>query len=174
MRCLVLLLLGVVAVSAEVVDRTSVRVGTRIIASSEIDLRVRLAAFQNREKVEMSVVRRREAARQLIDQRLVEREMELGHYPRLDAAQRAPLLIVYAAQAFSGDVGALGAALASYGITPAELEEDLARQADLLTFLGLRFRINDETRKGDEDLEGWIQDQRRRTVIEYLQRELAP
>ena len=163
-----------VAVSAEVVDRTSVRVGTRIIASSEIDLRVRLAAFQNREKVEMSVVRRREAARQLIDQRLVEREMELGHYPRLEAAQRAPLLIVYAAQAFSGDVGALGAALASYGITPAELEEDLARQADLLTFLGLRFRINDETRKGDEDLESWIQDQRRRTVIEYLQRELAP
>ncbi|NDJ12953.1 MAG: hypothetical protein EBY17_17430 [Acidobacteriia bacterium] len=174
MRCLVLLLLGVVAVSAEVVDRTSVRVGTRIIASSEIDLRVRLAAFQNREKVEISVVRRREAARQLIDQRLVEREMELGHYPRLDAAQRAPLLIVYAAQAFGGDVGGLGASLASYGITPAELEADLARQADLLTFLGLRFRINDETRKGDEDLEGWIQDQRRRTVIEYLQRELAP
>lgn len=174
MRYLVLMLLGLAAVSAEVVDRTSVRVGNRIITSSEIELRVRLAAFQNREKAEMSLPRRREAARQLIDQRLVEREMELGHYPRIEAAQRAPLLIAYAAQAFGGDVGALGAALASYGITPAELEEDLARQADLLTFLGLRFRINDETRKGDDDLEAWIKDQRGRTVIEYLQRELAP
>lgn len=174
MRGLILFAAMAMLMRAEVVDRISVRVGNRIITSSEIELRVRLAAFQNREKVEMTAERRREAARQLIDQRLVEREMELGHYPRLQAEKRALLLPSYAAQAFAGDAGAMGALLATYGIALSELEEDLARQADLLTFLGLRFRINDETPKGDEDLEAWIKDQRGRIVIEYLQRELAP
>ncbi len=174
MRHLILFAAMAMLMGAEVVDRISVRVGKRIITSSEIELRVRLAAFQNREKVEMTPERRKDAARQLIDQRLVEREMELGHYPRLEAGKRALLLPAYAAQAFQGDAGALGRALASSGIAPSELEEDLARQADLLTFLGLRFRINDETPKGDEDLEAWVKDQRGRVVIEYLQRELAP
>ncbi len=171
-----LLYLGVVALlaQAEIVDRIAIRVGNKIITASEVELRVRLAAFQNHEKAETTAANRREAARQLVDQRLVEREMELGHYPRLEAEKRARLLPAYAAQFYSSDAGALGAALANYGITPAELEEDLARQADLLTFLGLRFRINEDVGKADADLDVWVRDQRGRTVIEYLQKELAP
>ena len=170
-----LLTLAVAALlRGEVVDRIAVRVGNRVITASEVDLRVRLAAFQNREKVEMTAARRKEAAGQLVDQRLVEREMALGHYPRLEAEKRALLLPAYVAQNFGGDAGALGASLAAYGLTAGELEEDLARQADLLTFLGLRFRLNDDTGKSDADLDVWLRDQRARTAVDYLQKELAP
>ena len=57
--------------------------------------------------------------------------MDLGQYPRLNAERRETLKVKSAASA---------QALAKYGLTPAELENDLARQIDLLTFLDIRFR----------------------------------
>lgn len=123
-----------------IVDRVAVTVGDKIVTDSEIDLRIRLAAFQNDEKADFSLASRRKAVQELIDQRLIDHEMDLGHYPRLDAKGQNTLLDQYAAQNYHSDSAAMAKALADSGLTPQELGEDLGRQSDLLTFLNLRFR----------------------------------
>jgi hypothetical protein len=78
--------------AAVIVDRVAATVGIKVITDSEIDLRIRLTAFQNDEKPDLSLIARRQAVERLIDQKLVEREMDVGHYPRLAAARGEALL----------------------------------------------------------------------------------
>lgn len=143
--------------SMAIVDRVAVSVGNRIITESEIQLRIRLTAYENEETPVFDLLTRKTAVERLIDQKLVEREMDLGHYPRTPPAPGRETD---------------KASLAAYSLSEADLQEDLARQADLLTFLNLRFRAGSE--RADVDLENWLKDQRRRTRIEYLEKELAP
>jgi len=157
---------------AVIVDRIAIAAGTKVITDSEIQLRIRLTALQNNATPDFSLESRKRAAQLLIDQRIVEREMDVGHYPRLSGDERKRLLAGY-----SADQEALCRSLQKYGLTAEDLEEDLARQADLLTFLSLRFRpaaenLSDE--RADSELNAWLRDQRKRTKIEYLERELAP
>src|SRR2546425_1258481 len=77
---------------AVIVDRVAVSVGNRVITQSEVELRVRLSAFQNGVKPEITLAARKEAAGRLLDQKLVEREMNLGNYPRLNDEGRQQLL----------------------------------------------------------------------------------
>lgn len=202
-KLLMAALLFAMPAAAILVDRIAVTVGNRVITASEVDLRVRLTAFQNGEKPRFSVRERKEAAEHLIDQRLVEREMEVGHFPRLSEEGRKQLMGDYAEQYFKSDPATLERALAEYGLAPSDLEDDLARQSDLLTFLNLRFRpavqVSEQdlrksaaanqlsldqfraqleqklaSERADADLEGWVRDQRKRTRIEYLDKELVP
>jgi hypothetical protein len=190
---LLVVLLPMVALGV-IVDRVAIAVGDKIITESEIDLRIRLTAFQNEEKADFSLASRRRAAGQLIDQRLIEREMDLGHYPRLDPGARGALLANYEKTENQ---------LADYGLTPQDLADDLGRQSDLLTFLNLRFRpavlVTDEDiqkyftenlskgslnelraqiekkltdERAGKELDLWLQDQHRRTKIEYLEKDL--
>jgi hypothetical protein len=174
---------------AVIVDRIAVVVGDKIITESEIDQRIRLAAFQNGKPADFSPEGRQMAVQQLVDQRLIEREMDLGKYPRLDQEHRKTLLADYVKSEYKGDAAALEKALASASLKPADLEEDLARQSDLLTFLNLRFRpavqvTNDDLEKypealraqielkltqerADKELDLWLKDQRKRTRIVY-------
>lgn len=202
-KLLMAALLIAMPAAAILVDRIAITVGNRVITASEVDLRVRLTAFQNGEKPRFSVRERKEAAEHLIDQRLVEREMEVGHFPRLSEEGRKQLMGDYAEQYFKSDPATLERALAEYGLAPSDLEDDLARQSDLLTFLNLRFRpavqVSEQdlrksaaanqisldqfraqleqklaSERADADLEGWVRDQRKRTRIEYLDKELVP
>jgi hypothetical protein len=199
---------------AVIVDRIAISAGDKIITESEIDLRIRLTAFQNREKPDFSLASRRRAAQQLIDQKLIEREMDVGHYPRLDVIGRKALLTDYEKTGYKSDPVSLAKALAVYGLTPEDLGDDLGRQSDLLTFLNLRFRpavqVTDQDiqkyfdenvlksagktlqqaqagalnqmraeieqkltgDRADKELDLWLQDQRKRTKIEYLEKEL--
>jgi len=146
---------------------------------------------------------RKIAADRLIDRKLVEHEMDVGHYPRIGADRRGMLLAGYAKDNFKSDTAAMNKALATYALTPAELEDDLARQADLLTFLSVRFRpevqvteqdIREYARqralnvddfrpqieraitlqRADADMDAWLKDQRRRAKVQYLEKELEP
>jgi hypothetical protein len=179
-----------VPLGAVIVDRVAITVGNKVITESEIDLRIRLTAFENGEKPDFSVASRRQAAQRLIDQKLVEREMDVGRYPHVapEAAKQAPE----------------AATLKAYGLTAEDLARDLAWQRELLTFVSLRFRpavqVTDEdvekyfkekSLKGEltdvrgeieqtltgeragKELDLWLQDQRRRTRIEYEIKELA-
>jgi hypothetical protein len=207
-------LVVVLTAQAVVVDRIAIAVGDKIITESEIDLRIRLTAFQNGEKTDFSLASRRRASGELIDQRLIEREMDVGHYPRLEPDRRAALLADYEKAEYKSDAASLAKALAAYGLTPPDLEDDLGRQSDLLTFLNLRFRpavqVTDQdiqkyfaenvlkgagktlqeaqaaalnemraqieqkltAERADKELDLWLQDQRRRTKIEYLEKDL--
>ncbi len=183
-------LMAVVSLGAVIVDRVAITVGNKVITESEIDLRIRLTAFENDEKPDFSAASRRQAAQRLIDQKLVEREMDVGRYPRAapEAAKQSPA----------------AAALKAYELTPEDLARDLAWQQELLTFLSLRFRpavqvtdqdvekyfkekslkggLNDQRAEIEQTLTGeragkeldlWLQDQRKRTRIEYAEKDLA-
>ena len=219
----VCLLLGLpMAARAVIVDRIAIEVGGKIITESEIDQRIRLTAFQNREQSDFSLASQSKAAQLLIDQKLIEREMDVGHYPRLETIGRKSLLTDYEKAEYKSDAVALAKALSAYGLTTQDLEDDLGRQSDLLTFLNLRFRpavqVTDEDiqryyndtlkndtlrqdtlkndtvkqaqagalnemraqielkltgERADKELDLWLQDQRKRTKIEYLEKDLA-
>ncbi len=186
-----------------IVDRIAITAGNHVITDSEIDQRIRLTAFENGDDPNFGPAARKTAAERLIDQKLVEHEMDLGQYPRLSDERRASLLTEFARRNYHSDVTALDKALAGYGLMRPDLEADLARQSDLLTFLSVRFRPAvqvteqdirsysqqktlslDEFRnqierdianqRADTDMEAWLKDQRRRTKIQYLEKDLAP
>jgi hypothetical protein len=201
-----------ISARAVIVDRVAATVGVKVITDSEIDLRIRLTAFQNQEKPDMSIASRRRAVERLIDQKLVEREMDVGHYPRLSVERGVVLLNDYNTSNYKGDRAALDRALAEYRLTAQELQDDLLRETDLLTFVNLRFRpavdVTDQdvqrffdekilprlaktqqaslkemraqieqqltTERADRELDIWLADQRKRTKIEYEEKDLAP
>jgi hypothetical protein len=137
---LLMLLLTVPAgMQAVIVDRVAVAVGNRVITQSEIDLRIRLTAFQNGEKPDFSLAARRQATQRLIDQKLVEREMEDGNFPRTTPERGKQLLADYQESHYPVGKTAMLTALKADGLTEADLEQELIAQADLLTFLNLRF-----------------------------------
>ncbi len=179
---LILSVLLAAGVSGAIVDRIAVVVGDKVVTDSDIALRIRLSAFQNDQAAEFTPAARAQAAQQLVDQKLVEHEMDLGHYPRLEKAARQALLDAWAKTNYKSDAKAMEKALAAYELTPQDLEDELARQSDLLTFLNLRLRPallgndSDQTsldQRTQNELDRWLQDQYRRTRIEYVEKELA-
>jgi parvulin-like peptidyl-prolyl isomerase len=197
-ECAAALILLAAGAQGVVVDRIAVVVGGKIITQSEIEQRIRLTALQNHEKPDFGTATRRKTAEQLIDQKLVEREMEVGRYPRIEGERKKALL----AEFEKGERG-LAQTLESYRLKAQDLEEDLGRQADLLTFLNLRFRpavqVTDQDvqkyfdtvnqgaplnevraqieqklteERADKELDLWLRDQRKRTRIEYLEKDL--
>ncbi len=209
--------------SAALVDRVAITVGNKVITESEIVRRIRLAAFQNGLQPDYGLAARREAARSLIDLKMVEREMDLGHYPRTEPEREMDLghyprteperaktlLAAFTAEHFRSSPEALRMALAGSSLASADLMEELAEQNDLTSFLDLRFRpsvqISDaeiekyfheniesknpvppvelsDVRTGieqilaahraDQDLDAWLQDQKKRTKIVYVVEDL--
>jgi len=123
-----------------IVDRVAITVGTKAITESEIVLRIRLEAFQNGTLPVFTPASRRETAERLIDLKLVEREMDLGHYARTTPADAKTLVAAFTAEHYQSNPEALRLSLATALLTPEDLANELAEQADLLSFLNLRFR----------------------------------
>ena len=106
---------------------------------SEIDLQIRVAAFLNGEKPDFNAASKRSAGERLVDQRLIQREMELSRYPGpADDEINAMFEQVKKEQA-SGDAD-FERKLAEYGITAADLREQLRKQIMLLRFIDVRFK----------------------------------
>ncbi len=208
-RAIAGILLAAAAASATIVDRTAVTVGNRVITESEILRRIRLQAFQAGEFPVINDKTRREAAQRLIDLKLVEREMEVGHYAKTPPERAKALVDAFTAEHFQSSPEALRLALAGLQLTPDDLQEEFAEQADFLSFTSLRFKpavdISDQAiedyfhahfapkpgeptvaladvrssieqtlvaEKTDEALDAWLKDQRERTRIVYLEKEL--
>src|SRR3974377_1440343 len=77
-------------------------------------------------------------ADRLVEQKLVAREMEMGHYPSATEEQKNQLL-EQTAKKFGG-LSDLERRLAASGLTLADLEQSLAWQLSLVHFIDLRFR----------------------------------
>ncbi len=88
LRLLVVMAASVSQLQAVIVDRVAVAVGNKVITQSEIEQRIRLTAFEKQETPDFSLASRRQAAQRLIDQRLVEQEMDVGHFPRASTEDR--------------------------------------------------------------------------------------
>lgn len=132
------LLLPVVAPAA-VIDRVAVVVGKTVITESEIGDNLRVTEFLNGDALDLSAAKRREAADRLIDQELLRNEMQITHFAMPAAAEADAQLQQLLKRRFPA-AGAYHADLQRYGITEAQLKEQLAWQLAVVRFTDFRFR----------------------------------
>lgn len=142
MKALAALCLGLAAWHApslaDIIDRIAITVGNQVITETQIEEELRVSAFLNRDKLDLGLSARKQAAQRLIEQALVHREMDLSHYPFPDAeAAGAALESVKATYANPADYAR---ALQTYGITEGDLSRRLVWQITLLRFIDYRFR----------------------------------
>ena len=123
---------------AEIIDRIAISVGNQVVAESQVDEEIRLTAFLNHEKLNLSVAERKKAAGRLVDQALVKRDLDLSRYP-LPAPSDADaslhdVKLTYAPETLYQQM------LQEYGITEDGLKRRLLWQLTLLCFVDYRFR----------------------------------
>jgi hypothetical protein len=132
------LLLSAFLANAIVVDRIAVTVGNQVITETEILRELALTAFLNGEKPAFTPENKRTAAEREVEQKLIRREMELGHYPEGTDDRAAELLDATAKNV--GGEEELERQLADLGLTVRDLEQHLLWQLTLVRFVDLRFR----------------------------------
>lgn len=148
-RCL--LALFAILLQAEIVDRVCVSVDRQVITISAVVERLRVAAFLNSEKPDLSPASRRRMAERLIEQALVQREMEISRYalPGDDDVneylQRVRSGLGMKAEEFAKR-------LEQYRLTEAALRENLRVQLATVRFIDLRFRPGSAVGDGEIEL----------------------
>jgi hypothetical protein len=156
----ILFLLGG-AQAAEVVDRVAVVVGSAALTESEVLGEVRITAFLNGERPDLSAASKRRAAERLVEQELIRREIVVSRY--VDADQSgAESTRAEIKSRYSGPEQ-YQRALESYSITEDELKAHLAWQTTVMRFTEFRFRPRDV----DQQLDAWLREARSRTPVEY-------
>jgi peptidyl-prolyl cis-trans isomerase SurA len=144
--------------AADVIDRIAITVANQVITASQIDEEVRVTAFLNNEKLDLSPGEMKKAAARLIDQALIKREMDLSRYP-LPALSEADGALKDFKIHYSNP-GGFPQALREYGITEAELQQHLWWQLTVLRFVDYRFRPGIQV--PDDDIEAYYQQQLRK------------
>jgi hypothetical protein len=133
-------LLLVAWLRGEIVDRIAITVGRQVITELQIDEELRVTAFQNHVPISGDIETRRAAADRIVAQRLVDREMDMSHYPAPDPSD----IQQYVERIRNGFMSetAYRQALNEYRITEPILSQHLANQLATLSFIELRFRPN--------------------------------
>lgn len=130
---------GAALLPAEIIDRIAVSVGNRAITVSDVERQLRVSAFLSGVKPDLDLENRRKTAEAMVDQRLVSRELETARYPEPEPTEIDELFAEFKSKYFPNDAD-YRAALAEYGITEAEVREQLLSQRRWLSFVGVRFR----------------------------------
>jgi hypothetical protein len=163
--CILLLLLPSVLLP-EIIDRIVITVANQVIAQSQIEDEIRVTAFLNREKVDLSAEARKQAAGRLIEQALVKREMDLSRYPLPELSDAGESLRSLK-DMYPSETDFQNALRAS-GITVDELTRRLWWQLTLLRFIDYRFRPGIQIPAAD------VQAYYRRQVSEWEQKGTKP
>ena len=132
-----------------------ITVGNQVITESQIDDEIRVTAFLNREKLDLSAEARKQAAGRLIEQALIKREMDLSHYPLPEPSDAGESL--QSLKAMYSSEADFQNALQAYGITEDELTRRLWWQFTLLRFIDFRFRPGIQV--PDADVQAYYQQQ---------------
>lgn len=145
--CLVLLLSG------EILDRIAISVNNQVITEGQITEEIRLTAFLNQQKPEITSAEKKKAAERLIEQALVRRDMDLSHYPLpglgdADASLKSE-------QARYATEAQYHQALQAYGVSEDGLKQRLWWQLTLVRFTDYRFRPGIQI--PDTDLQAYYQ-----------------
>jgi hypothetical protein len=151
MRTLVLLSLVASLARPEIIDRIAVTLDNQVITESEILREIRLTDFLNGEPLAPDATAKRQAADRLVEQKLIRKEIELGHYAAPPPGDVEQMLKQVQTQRFRG-LQEYTQALKEYGITEDDVRAHLLWQATLLRFIDVRFRpaiqiSDDEIRK---------------------------
>lgn len=126
--------------SAELLDRVAVTVGSQVITESELIAEIRLDSFLNGQKPEFDFKSKREAADRLIEQKLIRKEMESGSY-RQPSVEEADTILENLRKTRAHDSQAeFERMLSSAGITLEELKAHLVWGLTLAHFVDVRFR----------------------------------
>jgi hypothetical protein len=146
------------AASAAVVDRVAVTIGNQVITETEILREIALTAFLNGEKPAFTAENKRKAADQLVEQKLVHKEMEMGRYTEATDEQARELLAQTRKNV--GGEAELQRQLAADGLVQDDLEKRLLWQLTLVRFIDLRFRPAIQVTAQD--------------VLDYYRKEVVP
>ncbi len=125
--------------AAEIIDKVVAVVGKGVITASEVEEQLRLEALFNRDPVDLSKVKRRDALARLIDRRLLEREITAKNFPPAtvdDIAQELAAL----ERRTTRNGAAFEQQLESYGLTKEDVEQFLVRQTNFERFVAFRFK----------------------------------
>jgi len=133
-----LLLLTARLIGADIIDRIAISVGSQVITESQIELELRLTAFLNSDKLDLSDAEKKKAAGRLIEQALVKREMAFSRYP-LPVLADADASLKEQKARFRTEAD-YEQALKQYGIREDDLREHLLWELTLLRFIDYRFR----------------------------------
>ena len=124
---------------ADIIDRIAVSVGSRVITASDLDREIRVTAFLNGAKPDLTPAGKRATADRMVEQKLIQFELESSRYPAPAASEVMPELEQFKAKYFAGDAE-YRSALAKAGISEDDLKAELLWQRTLLMFVDVRFR----------------------------------
>jgi len=122
-----------------IIDRIAVIVGSSIVKDSDIDRDLRVAAFLDGAPLDLSKEARKKAAKRLIDQIFIRREIRLGDYSAATPEEASQQLDALKKQKFKTNA-AFQNALARYGLTEADLRAQFQWQLTVLLFIDARFK----------------------------------
>jgi peptidyl-prolyl cis-trans isomerase SurA len=154
------------ALFPEIIDKIVITVANQVITQSQIDDEIRVTAFLNREKVDLSAEARKQAAARLVQQALIKREMDISRYPLPELSDAGESL--EALKAMYPSESEFQNALQAAGITADELTRRLWWQLTLLRFIDYRFRPGIQIPTAD------VQAYYRRQVSEWEQKGTKP
>jgi hypothetical protein len=138
--------LAMVSAQATVLDRVAVTVGRQVITESAVIRDLRVAAFLDRQPVDLSAAQKRKAADRLVDQLLILQEAAFSRIP-LPVKADAERLIDPVKATYGSD---FAAALKKYRITEDDVVEQLFAGVRALRYTELRFQP--EVQFSDNDL----------------------
>ena len=141
------------AARGEIIDRIAASVGNRVITASDLDRELRVAAFQDGVKADLSAARKRTAVQSMIEQKLIQTELANSRYPLPDPAELVPAIEQFKKAHYKDDQQ-YRAALAEYGITEGDFKELLLWQRTLLLFIQVRFETG--VQLGTQDVEEYF------------------
>jgi hypothetical protein len=162
----ILLFLFPAVLIAEIIDRIVITVGNQVITQSQIDDEIRVTAFLNREKLDLSDDARKQAANRLIEQALIRREMGLSRYPLPELSDAGESL--QSVKAMYPSETEFQAALQIFGITQDDLTRRLWWQLTFLRFIEYRFRPGIQVSASD------VQAYYRQQVSEWERKAVKP
>jgi len=174
---------------AELIDRIAVSVGNRVITQNDLERQIRVVAFQNGVKPDLSPANKRAVAEKMIQQKLIQIDLETSRYPQPVPAELVPAIEEFKKTHFM-DSAEYERSLSAYQITEQDLLDLLVWQRTLLNFIEIRFETGVQvsevevdayarekkmttaeaeraliSQRADEQADHWLRDVRRRTEI---------
>lgn len=129
---------GSIHARAEIVDRVSVVVGTRVIKQSDIERDIRVVSFLNQTPADFSARSRKEAASRLIDQLLIRQDIQSNGAAPAALGGMEQLLTQIKKDRFANDTQ-YRETLKRYGLSDEDLRSALLWQLTVLRFIDQRF-----------------------------------
>jgi len=131
-------LLFALSLRADVIDRIAASIDYRVITQSDLERQIRVTAFQDGVKPDLSPKHKREMLQTMIDQKLIQSDLENSRYPLPDPAALLPVIQQFKRDQFPSEAE-YRLRLSQYGITEQDFKDLLLWQRTLLQFIEVRF-----------------------------------